>query len=199
VIELIEQDRAGSASEEPLDHCASAENFPVRPEYEMLEHLAERGFSAIWVLAGQLKARRYSKLSVDMGEAGPQRRNDGNVRLHRHVFRDNPLDQAGPVWWAPTDRLRCLPMRLSYHILYEAGDELDGLWSRERLIEMNTRFTEQLEEAFELGLESRDSAAGQVKLPVSPGPRWATPLTREIQEGLWRSSAASALVMVVRG
>src|SRR5262249_32432716 len=81
-------------------------------------------------------------------------------------------------------------MRLSCHTLYEAEDELDGLWSRERLIEMNARFTERLEEAFRLGLESRESAAGQVKLPGSLGPRWVTPLTREIQEGLLRSNAA---------
>ena len=73
-----------------------------------------------------------------------------------------------------------------------------GTWSREALETMNARFTERLEEAFRLGLESRESAAGQVKLPASSGPRWTTPLTREIQEGLWRSSAASVLVMVVR-
>jgi hypothetical protein len=96
------------------------------------------------------------------------------------------------------DALRCPPMRLSCHTLYEAGDELDGLWSRERLIEMNTRFAERLEQAFELGLESRKSTAGQVKLPASSGPRRVTPLTREIQEGLWRSSAANALVFVAR-
>jgi len=89
-------------------------------------------------------------------------------------------------------------MRLSCHTLYEAGDELDGLWSREQLFEMNARFTERLEEAFRLGLESRESAAGQVKLPASTGPRRVTPLTREIQEGLWRSSAADALVFITR-
>jgi hypothetical protein len=70
-------------------------------------------------------------------------------------------------------------------------------WSKEQLVEMDTRFSERLEEAFRLGLERRESAASQVKLPVSPGPRWSTPLTREIQEGLWRSSAAS-IVMVAR-
>jgi hypothetical protein len=63
---------------------------------------------------------------------------------------------------------------------------------------MNARFVDRLEQAFELGLESRTSAAGQVKLPASPGPRWVTPLTREIQESLWRSSAANALVFVAR-
>jgi hypothetical protein len=63
---------------------------------------------------------------------------------------------------------------------------------------MNARFVDRLEQAFELGLESRASASGQVKLKPSLGPRWVTPLTREIQEGLWRSSAASALVMVAR-
>ena len=94
--------------------------------------------------------------------------------------------------------LRCPPMRLAYRALYEPGDEQDGPWSREQLIEMNARFTERLEEAFRLGLESRESAAGQVKLPVSLGPRRVTPLTREIQEGLWRSSAANALVFIAR-
>jgi hypothetical protein len=72
-----------------------------------------------------------------------------------------------------------------------------GTWSREALETMNARFTERLEEAFRLGLENRASASGQVALPASSGPRWVTPLTREIQEGLWRSSA-DALVMVAR-
>ena len=89
-------------------------------------------------------------------------------------------------------------MRLGCHILYEAGDEQDGLWSRERLVEMDARFVAALERAFELGLESRASATNQVKLPASLGPRWVTPLTREIQEGLWRSSAANALVFIAR-
>jgi hypothetical protein len=89
------------------------------------------------------------------------------------------------------------PMRLGCHILYEAEDERDGPWTREQLLEMDARFTEQLEKAFRLGLESRASAAGQVKLPASTGPRRVTPLTREIQEGLW-SSAANALVFVAR-
>jgi hypothetical protein len=73
-----------------------------------------------------------------------------------------------------------------------------GTWSREALEAMNTRFAERLEEAFRLGLECRESAAGQIKLRPSTGPRWATSLPREIQEGLWRSSAADALVFVAR-
>ena len=89
-------------------------------------------------------------------------------------------------------------MRLGCHILYEVGDERDGPWTREQLIEMDARFVAALERAFELGLESRASAAGQVKLPVSPVPRWVTPLPREVQEGLWRSSAADAPVFVAR-
>ena len=75
------------------------------------------------------------------------------------------------------------------------GDECET-WTREQLVEMNARFVDRLEQAFELGLESRESAAGQVKLPVSLGPRWVTPLTREIQEGLWRSSATDALMFI---
>ena len=87
--------------------------------------------------------------------------------------------------------------RLHYVSLPIPGDECET-WTREQLVEMNARFVDRLEQAFELGLESRESAAGQVKLPVSLGPRWVTPLTREIQEGLWRSSAASPLTMVTR-
>jgi hypothetical protein len=82
--------------------------------------------------------------------------------------------------------------------LYEPGDEQNGGWTREQLENMNAQFVAAMEHAFELGLESRASAAGQVKLPTSPGPRWTTPLTREIQESLWRSSAANALVFVAR-
>jgi hypothetical protein len=77
-------------------------------------------------------------------------------------------------------------------------DPEPGTWSREALETMNARFAERLEEAFRLGLESRTSAANEIKLRSSPGPRWVTPLTREIQEGLWRSSAAS-VVMAARG
>ena len=79
---------------------------------------------------------------------------------------------------------------------YEPGDEQNGGWSREQLETMNARFTERLEEAFRLGLERRESATGQVKLRPSTGPRWVTPLTREIQEGLWRSSATDALMFI---
>jgi hypothetical protein len=54
------------------------------------------------------------------------------------------------------------------------GDECEA-WSREELEAMNTRFVAALERAFELGLESRASAAGQVALPASSGPRQSTP------------------------
>jgi len=89
-------------------------------------------------------------------------------------------------------------MRLSCHTLYEAEDELDGLWSRERLIEMNTRFAKRLEEAFRLGLENRKSAAGQVRLPVGLSPRWSTPLCSAVSDGLWRSAASGATCFVAR-
>ena len=78
----------------------------------------------------------------------------------------------------------------------DPGDPELGTWTREQLETMNARFTERLEEAFRLGLENRESAAGQVKLRPSTGPRWVTPLTREIQEGLWRSSATDALMFI---
>ena len=81
--------------------------------------------------------------------------------------------------------------------LYEPGDEQNGGWTREQLEAMNARFSERLERAFAWGLEHRESARREVKLPAGL-PRWTTPLTREIQEGLWRSSAANALVFVAR-
>jgi hypothetical protein len=85
------------------------------------------------------------------------------------------------------------------HCLYALlPEDEQETWSREELEAMDSRFAEQLEQAFELGLESRASAAGQVQLKPTFGPRWTTPLTREIQEGLWRSSAANALVFVTR-
>jgi len=87
-------------------------------------------------------------------------------------------------------------MRLGYSL--EPDDELDGAWSREQLVDMNARFVAALNRAIELGLESRASAAGQVKLPATLGPRWVTPLTPEIRDALWRSSAANALVFIVR-
>jgi len=83
--------------------------------------------------------------------------------------------------------------------LRDPADELDGTWTREQLEQMNAAFTTALERAFELGLESRESAAGQIKLRATLGPRWATPLTREIQEGLWRSSASDTTCFVARG
>jgi len=86
-------------------------------------------------------------------------------------------------------------MRLDVH---EPDDEPDETWTDEQLLEMNARFVDRLERAFDCGLESRASAAGQIKLAASSGPRWATPLTREIQEGLWRSSASGATVFVAR-
>src|SRR5262245_24131965 len=80
----------------------------------------------------------------------------------------------------------------------EPDDELDGIWTREQLLEMNARFADQLERAFEHGLESRESAASRVALPASPGPRWATPLCPAIWSGLLRSAASSASVVIAR-
>ena len=86
----------------------------------------------------------------------------------------------------------------NYNHCADLEDPEPSTWSREELEAMDARFTERLEEAFRLGLESRASAANEIKLRPSPGPRWVTPLTREIQEALWRSSAAS-IVMAARG
>jgi hypothetical protein len=92
-------------------------------------------------------------------------------------------------------------MRLNGHrFLADPTEDLGaGPWTPDQYFEMDAKFTAALEAAFAAGLESRASAAAQVALPASrSGPRWTTPLTKEIQEGLWRSSAASALVFVAR-
>jgi hypothetical protein len=64
---------------------------------------------------------------------------------------------------------------------------------------MNARFVERLEQAFKLGLESRASAASQVKLPVSLGPRFVTALCQATCDGLFRSAATDSTVFVARG
>ena len=83
--------------------------------------------------------------------------------------------------------------------LYEPGDEQNGGWTREQLENMNARFSERLEEAFRLGLENRTSAAGQVKLPVSLGPRFVTTLCQATCDGLFRSAATDTTVFIARG
>jgi hypothetical protein len=86
-------------------------------------------------------------------------------------------------------------MRLNGYLL-EPGDELDGFWPREQLLKMNARFTSALEQAFELGLESRESARQQVRLPTNSA-RFVAPLCPAVQEGLLRS-AENALAFVAR-
>jgi hypothetical protein len=81
---------------------------------------------------------------------------------------------------------------------YDRDDDLDGPWTREQLITMSLRFAMALEQAFELGLESRKSAAAEVKLPASPGPRRSTPLCATALDGLLRSTM-DGLVFVARG
>jgi len=76
-------------------------------------------------------------------------------------------------------------MRFDY---FNDADAKHGTWTREELEAMNVRFVAALERAFELGLECRQSARHQIKLPASPGPRWSTPLLPEI--GLLRSAAS---------
>jgi hypothetical protein len=69
-----------------------------------------------------------------------------------------------------------------------------GAWTREELEAMDARFVAALERAFELGLESRESARREVKLPVSPGPRWSTTPCATAMDGLLRSAAAAVLI-----
>ena len=90
-------------------------------------------------------------------------------------------------------------MRLNGHYFTDPNENpAEGPWTREQLEQMNAAFAVALNRAFSAGAENPASAASQVKLPASPGPRWSIPLTREISEGLWRSSAADAPVFVAR-
>jgi hypothetical protein len=87
-------------------------------------------------------------------------------------------------------------LRTPLHFMPE--DEAET-WSREQLLEMNGRFVDRLEQAFKLGLESRESAARQVALPAGPTPLQVTPLCPTVWKGLLRSAASGATVFVARG
>ena len=84
------------------------------------------------------------------------------------------------------------------YLTYDPNDDRDGPWTREELEAMNARFIEAMERAFELGLESRGSAANQITLKRGVGPRWVTPLCSVVQDGLWRSAASGSTVFVAR-
>jgi len=78
---------------------------------------------------------------------------------------------------------------MRFDILARAPYDLEnGTWTSEQLIEMDMRFVAALERAFELGLESRESARREVKLPATRTVRLSTPLPLEI--GLLRSAAS---------
>jgi hypothetical protein len=76
--------------------------------------------------------------------------------------------------------------RLNGHnYLTDPNEDLgEGTWTREQLEAMDALFVAALEKAFALGLESRASAAGQIKLPASSGPRRSTPLCPAVWDAL---------------
>jgi hypothetical protein len=81
--------------------------------------------------------------------------------------------------------------------LLNSEDDRYGQWSREELEAMNARFAAALEQAFELGLESRESARQQVRLPTNSA-RFVAPLCPATQEGLFRSVTPDTTVFVRR-
>lgn len=85
------------------------------------------------------------------------------------------------------------------HLADQNEDLGKGPWAKEQLEAMDAAFTAALERAFELGLESRASAANQVRLPATLGPRQVSPLTTETRDALWRSAASGATCFVARG
>ena len=85
------------------------------------------------------------------------------------------------------------------HAALPCTDAEYGAWTREELEAMDVRFVAALERAFELGLENRKSAASQVALPASSGPRFVMPLLPAVRDGLLRSAASDATCFVARG
>jgi hypothetical protein len=92
-----------------------------------------------------------------------------------------------------------MQLTAALYALLDSEDDRYGQWSREELEAMNARFVAAMERAFACGLESRESARREVKLPASPGPRFIAPLCPMIRDGLLRSAAACAVVFVARG
>jgi hypothetical protein len=82
------------------------------------------------------------------------------------------------------------------HLADPNEDLSEGTWTRERLVEMDLKFTAALEAAFAAGLESRESARREVKLPATLGPHFIAP---PIPDGLLRSPASDATCFVARG
>src|SRR5262249_36550332 len=124
-----------------------------------------------------------------------QRKTFGNrtsSRSSQEARRRNKRLQTG----LPTARRRVMCAPLHYVSLPIPGDECET-WTREQLETMNARFVNRLEQAFELGLESRASASSQIKLP-SHSPRWSSPLCPEVWTGLLRSAAAGGIMVVAR-
>jgi hypothetical protein len=92
------------------------------------------------------------------------------------------------------------PMQLTAalaQLLCDPAEERHGSWSQEELEQMNAAFVTAVEQAFASGLESRESAAAQVALPASAGPRFIAPLCPAVSSGLLRS-AENALAFVAR-
>jgi len=84
--------------------------------------------------------------------------------------------------------------RLHYTSLPIPGDECET-WTREQLEAMNARFVAAFEETVAGGLERRESAAREVKLPTSPRPRWSTPLCSTVLDSLLRSATSASVVV----
>ena len=60
-----------------------------------------------------------------------------------------------------------LPLFIDDHCV-DPGDPELGTWSREQLEAMNARFTERLEEAFRLGLETERVRPVRSNFPQAP-------------------------------
>ena len=89
-------------------------------------------------------------------------------------------------------------MRFNGHShLADLDEELgEGNWTYDQYLAMDAKFTAALEGAFVAGFESRASAASQIKLPATLGPRFVAP---PLPDGLWRSAASDATCFVARG
>jgi len=74
------------------------------------------------------------------------------------------------------------------------GEQLcGGIWSREQLLEMDSRFTAAVEAAFQAGLESRTSAAATYDVKKMNGKRRADEIAIELAWRWLRENMASAI------
>jgi hypothetical protein len=78
------------------------------------------------------------------------------------------------------------------YLTYNPDDELDGIWTREQLVEMDARFVAALEEAFRSGQQHRNSAGAEIGGISNGSPALARQRAREFTGFRMLKAAAAA-------